>query len=147
METWCPQNIFDFFEGFEEAGELKSEPHIEFLRQIGEALIARRRSKQLNPNIQLLSGTFWEDVYRSLNGFRRHIFSKIFSCKNPELGIEYDVEKEEYAILNRSRAGMVDSWSTLSKWLAADFVWGDVRIVEKLDSYKKIIYPNRILRR
>ena len=141
METWATPEIFRWLEAFETTENLTSATHIEFLRQIGVALLGRFVRRNPSPAIELKGGVFWDDVRRSLTSFRRHLLDALLVTP-PQEGLDFDIEREEYAMISKGSGGKLEHWHTIKTWLEQDMSWRGHQLVGQIDEKEKRIYVN-----
>ena len=140
MQAWTTPRHFAWLKAFEKT-EVRSAPHIAFLRQIGEALLARFSRRNPPINLELKAGHFWADVSRSLPSFRRYILGQLLHGDR-EKGVNYELEKEEYALSHKGFGGKVDQWPSLKHWATKDMSWYGHQLLAHVDDRKKVLYAN-----
>ena len=146
MEQWShiSEEIFDWLRPFEEINDSQlTEAHIEFLRQIGQALFVRRLKQQISPAFEYRGGVFWEDVIRSLPAFKRFIVDMVQNAED-ETPLEYEILKADFEALNGRN---VLSWYRLSGWLESSFNLAGEPLIISIDKKEKSFIPNLKLRR
>ena len=110
---WVPPEALPWLAVFEK-DRLESEPHLAFLRQIGESLMVRFYRRQPDPAQQLKAGYFWGDVIESLPSFKKYIMQSISYMDAPYL-FSYEDLRSEYKLNGNN--GNIIGWGKLSSWM------------------------------
>ena len=146
MEIWpyISEDIFKWLRPFEHPDSTQlTKSHIEFLRQIGEALFTRRLKINISPAFEYRGGHFWEDVIRSLPAFKRYIVEIVQNAED-ETPLEYEVLKADYEALNGKN---VLNWYRLFGWLESSFNLAGEPLAIAIDKQEKSFVPNLKLQR
>jgi hypothetical protein len=128
----------DFLDKLANIEESLNDVQTEFLAQLGHWLLAQAKENPREAVHCYKGGTFWDDVIKSLGGFKRRAVERILARESSEYGFEelcYDWKED------KSNRQVIPHWSTFKVFLES-FQYMDENLIESIDEKEKTFKPN-----